>query len=337
MHFSNLFFTALALSCGLWVDAAPDLCKPRPSVKTKLLTPAELTKLTATIKPKVFADGSTGLLENRPAKLAFSPKPQIRVNKPPLFDLLVKVFENIGLNNTAVLLRKEVINYSAYPFSTIGKIRIYDDIGNWFGSCSGTSVGPNLMMTASHCIPWNRGDRWAMEFIPAFNGDDMVNPRPYGQAWVTQCYGVKNVDKNTGKDYVICQLDSAIGNTIGWMGSQGSKDNDFYKRITWTSVGYPADSHSGNVQMVEEFIKLSDVDDEGSNGKELESYVYSSGGWSGGPLFHMLENGAYLGGVLSGREKEVSIWDFFTATHTLSAGGIFMVDLIKYGLANWKP
>ena len=89
--------------------------------------------------------------------------------------------------------------------------------------------------------------------------------------------------------------------------------------------------------MVEDGIRLDDVDDEGSDGKELESYVYSSPGWSGGPLFEMTAKGPLLGGVMSGNEEEFSFWDFFVQDHSVSAGGLHMAHLIAYGRENWKP
>jgi V8-like Glu-specific endopeptidase len=343
MYIPTFFSAALTLSSFFLADAAPEPCKANsqpckshPLVKANTFEAPELAKITEKYMPKGEYGrlNATGVLGYKPKKIPLEAQAKIRPIKALTFDKLV----SFGLNNTALFLRKEVQNYQGYPWSTIGKVNSYDELGGAIGGCSGTAVGRNLLLTASHCLPWGRGDgKWQMEFIPAFNGEDLVNPRPYGTAWATQCRGVRNTDKVTGLDYVICQLDIPIGDTTGYMGWQASSSNSFYKDGTWTSVGYPGDSHDGNLQMVEDGIKLDDVDDEGSDGKELESYVYSTDGWSGGPLFRLVDSDPRVVGVMSGNEKEFSFWDFFTADHTVSAGGLHMARLIAYGRENWKP
>ena len=37
--------------------------------------------------------------------------------------------------------------------------------------------------------------------------------------------------------------------------------------------------------------------------------------------------------MMSGSEEEFSFWDFFTADHSVAAGGLHLVDLVKYGWA----
>ena len=61
---------------------------------------------------------------------------------------------------------------TAKPWSTIGRIQITNPAGNTAGTCTGTLVGPNLVLTASHCIPWNtiQGTQVVsgkIEFLPA--------------------------------------------------------------------------------------------------------------------------------------------------------------------------
>jgi V8-like Glu-specific endopeptidase len=194
------------------------------------------------------------------------------------------------------------------------------------------------MLTASHCVPWAQGSgKWSMQFIPAYNGEDNTNSRPFGTAWATQCRGVRNTDDVTGLDYVICQLDTSMGDTVGYMGWRASSGDSLYYNGRWTSVGYPDDFHGGQVAAEEDGIKLEDVDDQGSDGKELESYVYASAGWSGGPLFDVEPDWPRVVGVMSGSETEFSFWDFFTATHSVSAGGLHMGQLITYGRTFWTP
>ena len=336
MYFPAVFAAGLALSNCLWAAVAHDqhCVKQRPLVKIDSVNATHLAKMTEHLISNATHNGTRSVVGHRPKHIPFSPRPEILHIKDPSFDKLA----SLNSNNTRLFERKQVINRQSYPWCTIGKIATYDDAGKFIHSCTGTVVGRNLMMTASHCVPWSQGSgHWSMEFIPSYNGDDPTNPEPFGIFYATQCRGVRNTDDVTGLDYVICQLTASIGDTVGYMGWESSSSNDFYLDRTWTSVGYPDDSFGGQEMMVEDGIRLDDVDDEGSDGKELESYVYSSAGWSGGPLFEMTAGGPLLGGVMSGFEEEFSFWDFFVADHTVSAGGLHMAHLIAYGRENWKP
>lgn len=232
----------------------------------------------------------------------------------------------------AVLMRGELTMENLYPWCTAGKLFVGRDENYanpmWVGSAA--LVGPNLMVTASHAAPWGI-ESWWMRFVPAYrNGNE-----PFGSSYVQTYRGVRNQDDVTGLDYVVCKLYDRLGDRAGWMGSHASSGDDFYYDGEWTSIGYPTDSMGGQVPMVELGIKLEDVDDEGSSGKELESHVFSTGGWSGGPLWGWVDGQPKVVGVMSGNEEEFSFWDFFTADHSVSAGGGHLVDLVKYGWATW--
>ncbi|KAK0643215.1 hypothetical protein B0T16DRAFT_391779 [Cercophora newfieldiana] len=99
-------------------------------------------------------------------------------------------------------------------------------------------------------------------------------------------------------------------------------------------VAYPVEQPRnplGNYyMMVEQPVRIVDVDDEGDDGKELESDMYSLGGWLGGPLWGAIEFDIRVVGVMSGDEA-----DFSQPRHTVSAGGVAMVLLVQYGLAHW--
>jgi hypothetical protein len=84
--------------------------------------------------------------------------------------------------------------------------------------------------------------------------------------------------------------------------------------------------------LVEDNVGIVDIDDEGADGKELESNVFSLGGCSGGPLWGHVDGQGRVIGVLSGQET-----DFLRPRHTVSAGGKAMGDLIVYGQNDFKP
>jgi V8-like Glu-specific endopeptidase len=89
---------------------------------------------------------------------------------------------------------------------------------------SGVLIGPRLLLTASHAVPWDTSN-WSVRFAPAYrNGND---PR-FGHAYVDEWRGVRNVNDVTGLDYVICKLNWRIGDRTGWLGSWWSGSKSFY-------------------------------------------------------------------------------------------------------------
>jgi V8-like Glu-specific endopeptidase len=295
-----------------------DPCKGRRGEDAKSLHATELRKM---VEHLAVPDAKRAKgLEMRYAPCTRPIRPS-KLDSPRLKNLPV-----------SVLMRSELMMEQMWPWCTVGKIFVGkdEDYANpmWVGS--GVLVGPNLLLTASHVAPWNSSNWW-MRFVPAYrNGSS-----PFGFSYVQSYRGVRNTDSVTGLDYVICKLYTRLGDTVGWMGSQSWSDDAPYLDGRWTSVGYPVDASGGQVPMAELDLKLDDIDDESSDGKELESYVFSTGGWSGGPMWGWINDQPRVVGVMSGFEEEFSFWDFFTADHSVSAGGGHMVDLVKYGWSNW--
>ncbi|KAF4227349.1 hypothetical protein CNMCM8980_002711 [Aspergillus fumigatiaffinis] len=237
--------------------------------------------------------------------------------------------------------RDQVIDYKTYPFSCIGKLFVGANANFtaplWTGSAA--MVGRNLLLTASHCAPWNSSGTgampgWWMRFVPSYHSGS----EPYGSSYVQDFRGLRNTDNVTGLDYVICRLYNPIGATCGWLGSQWWSDNAGYSSTPWTSVGYPGDAMNGQVMMIEKQIRLHQVDAEGAVGRELEAHTFSTPGWSGGPMFGVLDAQQRCVGVMSGKEfEDDGLTGSFSGKHwhSVSAGGKGMTDLILYGLANW--
>lgn len=239
-----------------------------------------------------------------------------------------KIIEE-GFQQPDMLRRHAVTNETVYPWRTIGKVFVggNNNFNSPLWTGSGVLVGKNLLLTAGHVAPWNV-QGWWMRFVPAFNNGS----EPLGSSYVETFRGFNQPGEVHGLDYAICKLYTALGNSVGWMGSSSFGSDDGYRNGSWTSVGYPAEPTNPGAQfmIVEDNVKIVDVDDEGSTGKELESNLYSLGGWSGGPLWAYLDNQPKVIGVMSGDET-----DFLQPRHTVSAGGIAMVDLVQWGWSNW--
>ena len=134
---------------------------------------------------------------------------------------------------------------AAWPYTTIGRVftGTNPDLSTWDWSGSGTLVGPNLLLTASHVVPWaanNAGQSWWMKFVAGYADGNGV-----ASSYVQYGHGVARYQDfsgaDTGHDVAICSLYSNIGQTVGWMGSQSWHDLSTYVNMSNSlfSIGYP--------------------------------------------------------------------------------------------------
>lgn len=245
-----------------------------------------------------------------------------------------------GPPKSASFLRHRIVNTTTYPLNTVGRLSFQKFKGDRGGWCTGTLVGRDLLLTASHCFPWGYGSgRW-MRFAPGFgygNGTE-----PYGSSYVSSCRGVKNTFNVTGIDYIVCHLCDPLGDKTGWMGTQWWKDHKSYTARDWYSSGYPIEVSRGQTQMSISNLTLTNVDPHGDFGVELESDVFASPGWSGGPMWGYVDGEPRIVGVCSGGEKDCSerpggcyMANDPEPYHDVSAGGRFMTELVDYALTHW--
>jgi len=250
--------------------------------------------------------------------------------RPPWLDVMTaprirpRPLAGVAVPGTMRILSFESLT-TAWPWTTIGKLFVSRP-GQDTTVGSGVLVGPRLLLTASHAMPWGADDA-SIRFAPAYR--DGNDPR-FGDAFVEQWRGVRNSDDVTGLDYVICKLNRRIGDLAGWQGSWWSPDEGWYTSGPWLSVGYPKASPSGGARpSLEVPVWVQDLDDDG-DGLEIETHLFATGGWSGGPLWGWRGDQPRVVGIESGFEK-----DFLDPTRTVFGGGRHLVDLVRYGYANW--
>lgn len=100
------------------------------------------------------------------------------------------------------------------PFSAIGAFRMYQNSTLYHGTAF--MVGPNVALTAAHCVFDNGSSYDNMTFAPGQNGSSA----PFGTAAVTEYYYPQEWEDthNSKYDWAVIKLSTNVGNSCGWFG-----------------------------------------------------------------------------------------------------------------------
>ena len=177
-----------------------------------------------------------------------------------------------------------------FPWITVGRV------DTPLGYCTGCTIGSRLLLTASHCIQWNDDNTTGyVRFRPSYyNGD-----APFGESWATNTIFWTKVsggdgvsDQETAFDYVVCVLDSRIGDIVGYPGYR-IYDSDWNGESNWQHMGYPSDLSGGERPSFQGDCIVSSVENKttsGQTGYVLGHFNDVVGGHSGGPVWGWWEN-----------------------------------------------
>ncbi len=145
--------------------------------------------------------------------------------------------------------------------------------------------------TCGRVIVWKPGNSagW-IKFTPL----KFDSSEPFGHAYASLIYSWNKADPSdnldtteSAFDYVVCVLDSYLGNVTGWMGSRGY-DTSWDGGNYWSHVGYPQDLSSGTRPA---FIGYQSFRDEssasigGRSSYRIDHEIDVIPGQSGGPYF----------------------------------------------------
>lgn len=131
--------------------------------------------------------------------------------------------------------RTRIFDTTSYPNRTIGRI----DIG-----CTGTLIGPKIVLTAGHCVFDLKTKKWNtnMTFSPGQN----ENSKPYGTVNVVRSISTKayTEEGKTEWDFAVLILAEPIGNKVGWM---AYAYDESLKSLSVNINGYPGDKPYGTM------------------------------------------------------------------------------------------
>eukprot|EP01026_Neomeris_dumetosa_P081576 TRINITY_DN9194_c0_g1_i1.p1 TRINITY_DN9194_c0_g1~~TRINITY_DN9194_c0_g1_i1.p1 ORF type:complete len:428 (-),score=47.94 TRINITY_DN9194_c0_g1_i1:1030-2169(-) len=133
--------------------------------------------------------------------------------------------------------RVEIEDTTAYPFRTIGRISIKCGVKKYV--CTGTLIGPRLVLSAGHCAFTGGVLCEDLTFSPAQKGTE----QPYGAFKVIRTRipakaTIESEGVDFDSDYALLVLEEDIGNQLGWL-SIGYTCSDSLHDLQ--TAGYPID------------------------------------------------------------------------------------------------
>lgn len=214
----------------------------------------------------------------------------------------------------------------SHPWSAIGKL-INDKTGSW---CTGSLVGPDLVLTNRHCIPENPMD---LTFYPNFqNGRSSYKSKV---SWA------RKGDDEEAEDWAIIRLNSPLGDQLGWFDVVDEEVSTLTKPTWWRKyilAGYSGDYQRGRTAGVDVGCKIMEETDDGNFTHDCDTF----GGASGSPIFAFFKGKAKIVGIhyaSGGKKFGVHASKFLDQIERMSPGGE-SEDLLKsrysyFHICNW--
>ena len=128
-----------------------------------------------------------------------------------------------------------------YPIRTTVSIMPYEADTLLGTTCSGLLVGPDMVLTASHCvyISWAGGWQYdSLHLIPAYNNGQIQTNLSSSMA--SQYYIFKSIyNGNLNPDIALIKLKDPIGIEVGWQGLAFNSDTSYFTNRVFHKLSYP--------------------------------------------------------------------------------------------------
>jgi V8-like Glu-specific endopeptidase len=215
---------------------------------------------------------------------------------------------------------------ASWPWGLVGKV--FNNEG-FVGS--GALIGPRLMVTAGHMVPWSSSSWW-MRFVPDYYDGSSLHGAGI-ESYVSNVQGYNTSGDVTGYDWAVCRLYTPLGASLGYFGYNGYSES-WNNAGYWTLLGYPTGVAFGQRPSWQGSVSIFDVDGDSAGGSELETRADATPGNSGGPLFGWWNGDPRIIGVVSGEETDW-IFPFGSEMGNVCAGGSGFTNLVAWARTNW--
>ncbi|MBE7384066.1 MAG: trypsin-like peptidase domain-containing protein [Leptolyngbya sp. SIO1E4] len=257
---------------------------------TTVLTPPLLAQRPHEVRVEPIA-----LPEAEIGGTAYVPEGQVPSNRPVDGPIRAIVNED---NRTPVLSRQ-------YPWSAIGRVDWLDAEGTVLGSCTGTLIGPSLVLTNAHCLIDEATDEPTQLTLVFRPNVIQGQSEEVGQV-VAYDYGDSPFTGNQTEDWALLTLDQPLGERYGYL---GWRTVDFTDETTLAEAagkisvaGYSGDfppaslsglGDPGETAGLSADCSVLLVAPEGDLAGSLIHTCDTNPGASGAPLFALFEDGEY--------------------------------------------
>ena len=177
------------------------------------------------------------------------------------------------------------------------KIYAQDPFSDVWSGCTGTLVGPDLLLTASHCLQDENGNlKRKVQYFPKFYNGVGTSAVVAESFWL----GTTRYTQNWKDDWALVRLNIPLGETLGFMEVKNLPTSELIEMgARFRAAGHAVDFQGGGNLSMHSGCSIK----EEFNGKLFTDCDFSAGA-SGGPVFDVVNLPYAINGLIVAESTE---------------------------------